>query len=121
MCTQQLPTAQQVLKQMEEKMGAAPRPMVIMAGINPDAVVEHAMDQQFLGSQPNIPPKYKALINVAVAAALGSEHCTKNQIAMALKSGATKQEIVESLLCARLTKSSTIFSASAAGLELLAE
>jgi len=117
----QLPTAQQILKQMEEKMGGVPRPLAIIAEINPDAVVEHAMNQQFLAKQEQLPPKYKALINVGVAAALGSETCTKNQVAMALKSGATREEIVEALLCAKQTKSSTIFSASLAGLELLVQ
>ncbi|WP_049780033.1 carboxymuconolactone decarboxylase family protein [Desulfotomaculum nigrificans] len=58
---------------------------------------------------------------MAVAAALGSETCTKNQVAMALKGGATREEIVEALLCARQTKGTTVFSAAAAGLELLVQ
>lgn len=40
---------------------------------------------------------------------------------MALKGGATREEIVEALLCARQTKGTTVFSAAAAGLELLVQ
>ncbi|TDA69974.1 MAG: carboxymuconolactone decarboxylase family protein [Clostridia bacterium] len=112
-------SVEQLLERMTKELGAMPGPMKQLATLKPEMVFEHARSKQFAFSGEAIPAKYKALINVAVAAALGSRECIVNQTRIALGQGATGQEIVEALIAARFVKSSTIFSTAEDALALL--
>lgn len=112
---------QQLLEAMTAKMGKSPETMVLLSKVNESAVFEHAANQNFAMSGTHIPPKYKLLINLAASAAMGAEKCISNYTNMALKSGVSKEEIVEALLLARFVKASSVMSASTEALRMLVE
>lgn len=113
-------TIEQLLEGMTAKMGKEPETMVLLSKVNESAVFEHVANQQFAMSGTQIPPKYKLLINLAASAAMGAEKCISNYTNMALRSGISKEEIVEALLLARFVKASSVMSASTDALRMLA-
>lgn len=113
-------TIEQLLEAMTAKMGRSPETMVLLSQVNEGAVFEHVANQNFAMSGTQIPPKYKMLINLAAAAAMGAEKCINNYTNMALKSGVSKEEIVEALLLTRFVKASSVMSASTEALRMLA-
>ncbi|OIP83518.1 MAG: hypothetical protein AUK44_05045 [Porphyromonadaceae bacterium CG2_30_38_12] len=113
-------TIEQLLAGMTAKMGREPETMVLLSKINESAVFEHVANQQFAMSGSQIPPKYKLLINLAASAAMGAEKCIGNYTNMALRSGISKEEVVEALLLARFVKASSVMSASTDALRMLA-
>jgi AhpD family alkylhydroperoxidase len=69
--------------------------------------------------QPLIPPKYKHLIMIAVAAAVESTMCTTVFMRGASKAGVSKEEIAEAIMVARQARASTIFATAVEGFEEL--
>ncbi len=69
--------------------------------------------------QPLIPPKYKHLIQIAIAAAVESTMCTAVFMKGAAKAGVTKEEIAEVIMVARQARASTIFATAVEGFEEL--
>ena len=114
-------TIEQLLEAMTAKMGKSPETMVLLSKVNESAVFEHVANQNFAMSGTHIPPKYKLLINLAASAAMGAEKCISNYTNMALKSGVSKEEIVETLLLTRFVKASSVMSASTEALRILVE
>lgn len=112
-------TIEQLLEAMTAKMGKSPETMVLLSQVNENAVFEHVANQNFAMSGTHIPPKYKLLINLAAAAAMGAEKCISNYTNMALKSGVSKEEIVEALILTRFVKASSVMSASTEALRML--
>lgn len=112
-------TIEQLLEAMTAKMGKSPETMVLLSQVNENAVFEHVANQNFAMSGTHIPPKYKLLINLAAAAAMGAEKCISNYTNMALKSGVSKEEIVEALILTRFVKASSVMSASTDALRML--
>jgi len=110
---------QQLLEAMTAEMGRNPETMVLLSQVNESAVFEHVANQNFAMSGTNIPPKYKLLINLAASAAMGAEKCINNYTNMALKSGMSKEEIVEALILARFVKASSVMSASTDALRMI--
>jgi len=115
------PTLEQVLKMMEDTLGEEPKPMVLMSKIAPEMVFKHAQDRKFVLGLPNIPPKYKQLIMIAVAAAVSSHSCTATYVKIARRSGVSKEEIAEAIITARFTLGSTAVSTATEGLEHLVQ
>ena len=113
------PTIEELLKNMEKISGGDPRPMRVLASINPAFVFEQARSRKFIMDQPLIPPKYKHLIMIAVAAAVESELCTTTFMKGAKIAGVTKEEVAEAIMVARQAKGATIFAASVDGFEEL--
>jgi len=112
-------TIEQLLEAMTAKMGRSPETMVLLSQVNESAVFEHAANQNFAMSGAHIPPKYKLLINLAASAAMGAEKCINNYTNMALRSGISKEEIVEALVLARFVKASSVMSASTDALRMV--
>lgn len=69
----------------------------------------------------SIPNKYKMLIGIGVAAALGSDTCTQMWTKMAKQNGLSNEEIVEALNVARYMKQATVNDTMANSLRLLEE
>jgi AhpD family alkylhydroperoxidase len=111
------PTIEQLLKNMEKISGGDPRPMRVLAQINPAFVFEQARGRKMVMELPHIPAKYKHLIMIAVAAAGESEMCTTTFMKAAKIAGVTKEEIAEAVMTARQAKAATIFAASVDGFE----
>ena len=55
-----------------------------------------------------VPNKYKMLIGIGVAAALGSDTCTQMWTKMAKQNGVTNEEIIEAMNVARYMKQATV-------------
>ena len=68
-----------------------------------------------------VPNKYKMLVGIGVAAALGSDTCTQMWTKMAKQSGVTNEEIVEAMQVARYMKQATVNDTIAHSLSLLIE
>jgi AhpD family alkylhydroperoxidase len=68
-----------------------------------------------------VPNKYKMLIGIGVAAALGSDTCTQMWTKMAKQNGVTNEEIVEAMNVARYMKQATVNDTIANSLKFLEE
>jgi len=68
-----------------------------------------------------VPNKYKMLIGIGIAAALGSDTCTQMWTKMAKQNGLSNDEIVEALNVARYMKQATVNDTMANSLRLLEE
>jgi len=112
---------QQLLEAMTAEMGRSPETMVLLSKVNENAVFEHVADKKFAMSGTHIPPKYKILLSLAAAAAIGSEKCTNNYTQAALKNGISKEEIVEALILTRFVKASSVMSSATDALRMLVE
>ena len=112
-------TVEDVLKTMEEKLGEEPRAMVLMSKLIPEMIPKHAQDMKFVMELPHIPPKYKQLMMIGITAAVGSRHCTENQIKLARRAGVSKEEIAEALITARFTLAATVVVTATEGMEYL--
>ena len=113
------PTLEELLRHMEKNSGGDPRPMRILGAINPEFVFEQARSKKFVMEQPLIPPKYKHLIMIAVAAAVESTMCTTVFMKAASGAGVSKEEIAEAIMVARQARASTIFATAVEGFEEL--
>lgn len=112
-------TLEELLHKMEEEMGQEPRPMKLLGKILPQGVFRHAGDKQFAFGLDKVPVKYKLLTSIAVAAALGSERCTKTYVTSASLKGISKEEIAEIIMLARFVKAATVVSTAVPALEYL--
>lgn len=66
-----------------------------------------------------VPNKYKILVGIGVAAALGSDTCTQMWTKMAKQNGVSNEEIVEAMQVARYMKQATVNETIANSLKTL--
>lgn len=104
---------------MADGLGVEPRPMVLMSKVIPEWIPRQAQERKFIFDLPNIPPKYKHLIMIAVSAAVECELCTETLTRQARRAGVSNEEIGEALLAARFALASTVFATATGALELL--
>ena len=113
-------TVEEMLKMMEKGLGEEPRPMVLMSKLIPEWIPKQAQERKFVMEDlKNIPPKYKHLIMIATAAAVGCHLCTETFIKLARRSGVSKEEIAEAILATRFALASTTFATAIEGMEYL--
>ena len=115
------PDIAKILERMTAEIGEMPRTMELLAQLRPAMVAEQVRSKQFANSIDTIPEKYRSLVLVAAAAGSGAPTCIRTQVAMALRKGATAEEIIDTLVLARFAVSSSVFSSSLQALEVLAE
>lgn len=114
-------TIEELLSAMENEGGSRPVTMELLSQLDESAVFEHASNKQWLFSKTAIPNKYKILMSITAAAALGQENCIKTYVNSALRQGIQKDEIMEALFVARFVKATTVISASVEAMKLLVE
>ena len=112
---------EELLSAMEKEGGARPVTMELLSQLDESAVFEHASNKQWLFSKTAIPNKYKLLMSITAAAAVGQENCIKTYVKSALQQGIQKDEIMEALLVARFVNATTVISASVDAMKLLVE
>lgn len=112
---------QELLKEMERQAGSVPVPMDLLSKLDESAVLEHAGNKKWLYSKTAVPNKYKHLMSISAAAALGQENCISSYVKSAIRQGISKDEIVEALLVARFVKATTVISASVEAMKLLVD
>lgn len=111
-----------ILKMMEKGLGEEPRPMVLMSKLIPEWIPRQAQERKFVMEDlSHIPAKYKHLIMIATAAAVGCHHCTETFIKLARRAGVTKEEIGEALIATRFALASTTFATAIEGMEYMAQ
>ncbi|OPY11008.1 MAG: Carboxymuconolactone decarboxylase family protein [Syntrophus sp. PtaB.Bin138] len=115
----QKPNVEQILKQMAENLGEEPRPMILMSKLIPEMVPKQAQDRKFVMELPHIPPKFKHLIMIAVAAAVSSHMCAETFIKLASRAGVSSEEITEAIITARFALGSTVFAAATEGMDYM--
>ena len=118
---EQRASVEAILKVMEEGLGESPRPMVLMSQLVPEWIPRQAQERKFVMELPLIPPKYKQLIMIAVAAVVNSHLCTETFIKIARRSGIPKEEIAEAILAARFALASTTFATAVEGMQYLVD
>lgn len=118
--TEKKMSAEEILNMMEKGLGEEPRPMVLMSKLIPEWIPKQAQERKFVMEElTHIPPKYKHLIMIAAAAAVGCHLCTATFIKLARRSGITKEEIAEAILATRFALASTTFATAVEGMEYL--
>ena len=66
-----------------------------------------------------VPHKYKILVGIGVASALGSDTCTQMWTKMAKQNGVSNEEIVEAMQVARYMKQATVNDTIANSLNII--
>lgn len=66
-----------------------------------------------------VPNKYKMLVGIGVASALGSDTCTQMWVKMAKQNGVSNEEIVEAMQVTRYMKQATVNDTIANSLKIL--
>ena len=66
-----------------------------------------------------VPNKYKMLVGIGVASALGSDTCTQMWTKMAKQNGVSNEEIVEAMQVVRYMKQATVNDTIANSLKIL--
>lgn len=92
-------------------MSATKTPMDLLREFAPEFAQNQMDEKSLLFEHPNyqsVPGKYKLLMGIAVAAALGSEMCTEMWTRQAKEKGVTNQEITEAIMVARFMKQATV-------------
>lgn len=112
---------EKILEAMRLETGLETTTLKVLGEVMPEAAFEHAENKKFVFSLKAIPSKYKMLMSIAVAAALGSDRCTQNYIVAAKNNGFSKEEIIEAILLARFVKATTVIGTSIPGLHGLLE
>ncbi|AAB90889.1 MULTISPECIES: carboxymuconolactone decarboxylase family protein [Archaeoglobus] len=109
----------EILQKMEEMIGEEPKPQKLFSKVAPEWLERQMDERQFVMSLESIPEKYKHLIMIAVAAAVGSKMCTEVFTKIAKRRGVSEREIGEAILVARFALASTIFATVTPALEWL--
>lgn len=76
----------------------------------PEVLISHLLYKTAVLKTSTLEPKYVELISLAVSSALRCNHCTDYHVQAAIRKGATKDEILESILIAGLTSQSTVLA-----------
>jgi AhpD family alkylhydroperoxidase len=76
----------------------------------PEWIPKQAQERKFVFELPHIPPKYKHLIMIAVAASVSSHLCTETFIKIAKRAGVSNEEIGEAIIAARFALALLILS-----------
>jgi len=90
---------------------SSPTPMDLIKQIAPEFAQNQFDQRALLFESPQyqaVPLKYKLLVGISVAAALGSVTCTEMWTKMALQKGVTSAEISEAILVTRYMKMATV-------------
>ncbi|MBW6518144.1 MAG: carboxymuconolactone decarboxylase family protein [ANME-2 cluster archaeon] len=92
-----------IIKDIENKLGFEPQVLHTIGDLDPDFLqAYHKCDKKLL-SDGALTAKAKVLMALAVVASQRCESCTVAQMRSALKQGATKEEIMETMEVVFLT------------------
>jgi len=111
----------EMMENFRKENGEIPKPLELLGKLDESMVVNHVTDMKFTYSKDAIPQKYKVLIALSAAIALGSQPCILNYAKRAKKAGASIQEIVEAFAIAKFSKAGTTLSSSLPALEWLVD
>lgn len=102
-------TASEWMKNIECEFGRAPLIFKRMAE-RPEVLISHLLYKGTVTRTSSMEPKYVELISMAVGAALKCQHCTSYHMQAAVKKGATREEILETILISGLISNSSVLA-----------
>jgi AhpD family alkylhydroperoxidase len=76
----------------------------------PEVLISHLLYKTSVLKMSTLEPKYVELISLAVSSALRCKYCTDYHVQAAIRKGASKDEILETILIAALTSQSTVLA-----------
>ena len=89
--------AKEILRKIEKEYGFIPLVNEVLSE-RPDLFVPSVnVNRSVFYGKGKLEKKYRHLIALSAAAALGAEHCMKVQMQLAVRSGASKDEILETV------------------------
>ena len=97
------------MKVIEQEYGKVPLIFQRMAE-RPEVLVSHLLYKDAVTKTSALDPKHVELVCLAVGAALKCVHCTGYHMQAALKMGATREEILETVLIAGLISNSSVLA-----------
>ncbi|MCQ1537385.1 carboxymuconolactone decarboxylase family protein [Methanosarcina sp. KYL-1] len=109
----------ELLESMSDKLGFTPRILEIIGEIDHESLKKYNRCNQKLLSDGALPAKVKILMALAVVASKQCERCTVVQMQSALKNGATKEEIMETMDVIFITSGAPAVAACRDALKLL--
>ncbi|NTU99541.1 MAG: carboxymuconolactone decarboxylase family protein [Methanoregulaceae archaeon] len=101
--------ASEWMKNIECEFGRAPLIFKRMAE-RPEVLISHLLYKGTVTRTSSMEPKYVELISMAVGAALKCQHCTSYHMQAAAKKGATREEILETILISGLISNSSVLA-----------
>ncbi|WP_440952596.1 carboxymuconolactone decarboxylase family protein [Methanococcoides sp. FTZ1] len=109
----------ELVESIGEKMGFTPKVLETLEAIDPHFVKKYSRCDQKLLTDGALPAKVKILMALAVVASKQCEACTVSQMKSALKNGATKEEIMETMEVISITSGAPAVAACRDALKLL--
>jgi alkylhydroperoxidase/carboxymuconolactone decarboxylase family protein YurZ len=96
-------TVADILSSIEKVYGAVPLVNQVLSDERPDLFIPAAnLSKAIFYGKGDMNRKTRYLVALSAAVALGAEHCMTVQMQMAVKNGATKDEILETMQIASL-------------------
>jgi len=102
-------TADEWLGIIEKEYGKVPLIFKHM-GERPEALISHLLYKTTVAETSPLDPKYVELISMAVGAALKCPHCTSYHMQAAIKMGATREEVLETILLSGMISNSSVLA-----------
>jgi 4-carboxymuconolactone decarboxylase len=103
--------ADDILKDIEAYFGRVPFIMEILRE-RPDAFVLDSLGDMFMSHPESLDLKTVELICIAAAAAIDAQHCLKMHIGSAISAGATREELIHTIVIASLVGKTKILASS---------
>jgi AhpD family alkylhydroperoxidase len=97
------------MEDIESEYGRAPLIFKRMAE-RPEVLISHLLYKGTVTKTSSLEPKYVELISMAVGAALKCRHCTSYHMQAAVKKGASREEVLETILVAGLISNSSVLA-----------
>jgi len=102
-------TAEEWLKIIETEYGKVPLIFRHMRE-RPEVLLSHLLYKTTVAETSPLDPKYVELISMAVGAALKCPHCTSYHMLAAIKMGATREEVLETILLSGMIANSSVLA-----------
>ncbi len=102
-------TAEEWLGIIETEYGKVPLIFRHM-GERPEVLISHLLYKSTVGETSPLDPKYVELISMAVGAALKCPYCTSYHMQAAIKMGATREEVLETILLSGMISNSSVLA-----------
>ena len=112
---------EQILATMTQEIGEIPELMLHLSKLNPDMFLEHVANKKFAYEGPQIPPKYKILMSLAISAGMGIPSCINTYTKLALRKGITPAEILETPQLTRYVKGTSVIAAAQEAIKMVNE
>jgi AhpD family alkylhydroperoxidase len=111
----------EILESMGEKMGFTPQVLETLGDLDPEFLHKYRRCDHKILTDGALPAKVKILMALAVVASKQCESCTVAQMKSALKNGATKEEIMETMEVIFITSGAPAVAACRNALKMLKE